>query len=412
MSTRSFSHLILAALIAVLFGVLASGALAAKNDNGKSDPGKRSAPATRWGGISNPAPTQDNRSDSQPNASDKGRNYQVDTPAPGRQDSGSQPSWGAKPGNSNKPSVDQPRVDQPRVGQPRVDQPRVGQPRVDQPRVDLPRVDQPSIDRRPPVAPNTGNRGSLAMSDRGSNSTYQRNTPVSPNAGKKSAYFSVNTRIDINRDYRPKGYTPPVNRGGLYYYSSRPNYKPMHYAHWVFNNYDPGFNRRSAYFYFGFFPYLETARIHMAPYITVTYINRPVHIYSDGYYLSRGTNTDLGHALSDIRDAWLNGRADLIGDHVDNRQTIAVLLDGNYDYSLDAGDYAQMTNDAIDQVQTVSFTWQDVRERTNGDYTAFAKHTYRDDSGRTQTVYVSYTLHQIGREYVIVEVGSSDRAMN
>ena len=399
MSTRSFSKLILAALIAVFFGVPATGALAQKDDYSKSDPGKHGAKTTQ---------SQNYRSDSRTNQSDKGSDYQVNTPTPDRQNSGSQPRWGVRPGNSDKPSVDLPRVGQTHIDQPHVDLPRVGQTRIDQPH-----VDQTRVDNRPPVVPNIGNRGSLAMSDRSSNTTYRHDTPVGPNASKRTADISIKTHTDVNsRDSRPKGYTQPVNRGGLYHYSSRPNYKPMHYGHWVFNNYDPGFNRKSAYFYFGFFPYMETARIHISPYINVSYTNRLVHTYGDGYYLSGGSNTDLGRALSDIRDAWVNGRVNLIEDHVDNLQTIAVLLDGNYDYSLDAGDYAQMTNDAIDQIQTVSFTWQEVRQRTNGDYTAYAKHTYRDDSGSTKTVYVSYTLHKLGGEYVIVEVGSSDRAMN
>jgi len=339
MSIRSFSHLILAALIAVLFGVLATGALADKNDNGKSDPGKRSAKTTQ---------SQDNRSDSRPNESDKSS------------------------------------------------------------------VDQPRVDRRPPVTPNTGNRGSLGWSDTGSNSTYQRNTPVSPNAGKKSAGISTNARIDINsrdRDYRSRGYTPPTYRGGFYYYSCRPSDRPHHYGYWVFDRTYPAFSRKSVYYHYGAFPYVETARVHIGPYITLSYSRTPVTIERDRYYLNGRRIDGLDRALSDIRYAWLDDRPELIEKYLPAHQWMAVFLDGRYDYSLDPADYIRMTEDAIDEIRTIRFTWEEIRQHTNGDYTAFARHTYRDDYVRTQTVYVSYTLHRIGQEYVIVEVGSSDRAM-
>jgi len=183
----------------------------------------------------------------------------------------------------------------------------------------------------------------------------------------------------------------------------------MHYGHWVFNHYDSSFDHRSTYFYFGIFPYMETARIHILPYVTVTYINRPIHIHGNGYYLSKGSDTPLGNALSDIRKAWLDGRADLVKNHVDSHQQIAVLLDGKYDYSVDGTDYTDMTTDAISQLHTISFTWLEVRERTDGDYTAFGKHVFQDDSSHNKTVYVSYTLKRIGHDFMIVEVGSSEK---
>lgn len=179
----------------------------------------------------------------------------------------------------------------------------------------------------------------------------------------------------------------------------------MHYGYWAFN-YDPGFCRPSIYFYYGYFPYVQVARLYIAPYVSVSYYSRPV-VIDDGYYLARRDTVGLDNALSDIRNAWLGGRFDLIKDHVSTGEKIAVLLDGKYDYSVDADDYIKMTSDAVDQIQTISFTWETTRQRTDGDYTAFGKHIYRDSSGTTKTVYVSYTLSRIGGDYIIVEVGSS-----
>ncbi|MCL5103647.1 MAG: hypothetical protein M1133_05975 [Armatimonadetes bacterium] len=201
-----------------------------------------------------------------------------------------------------------------------------------------------------------------------------------------------------NRDYRePRGYRPPAFRGGFYFYSSRPGNRPYHYGHWVFDNYDPGFCRRSVYFHFGIFPYIQIGRVRVLPYVRVSYYDRPIAINAVG----------LEIAMADIREAWLDGRPDLIDRHLSGSQRIAVLLDGRYDYSVDADDYNQMTSDAIDEVRTISFTWESVRQRTDGDFTAFGRHVFRDSSDIIRTLYVSYTLSRIGGDYVITEVGTS-----
>lgn len=418
MSTRSFSHhtrLAFALMIAVLIGLPTAGAFADKGDkNGKSDPGKHSAKS---------AQTQNSRSDSRTDQSGKSRDttgtQNYGQPSDKSVDQTGRQSYGQPSGQSKGQSAYRPnsRTTYQLDGRDRGKQfpgtrsDTGGKLSVDK---DKSTDYRPRVTTRPPVVPDQ---------------TYGHNYNPGPNDGKKSALPPVNARGYGDNRYgdnrygdnrygdnrysvsRPRGYTPPTNRGGRYYYSDRPNYKPMRYGHWVFRNYDSAFNRRSTYFYFGFFPYLETARIHIAPYLNVTYINRPARIYSEDYYLSRNADTQLGYALSDIRNAWLNGRADLLDNHVYSGQMIAVLLDGRYDYSLDGTDYTDMTADAISQIRTVSFTWQQTRERTNGDFTAFGKHVYRDDYGATKTVYVSYTLHRTGREYVIVEVGSSDRPL-
>ncbi len=237
-------------------------------------------------------------------------------------------------------------------------------------------------------------------------STGFRPSVASHITNRASIYASVH---DPGAFYRPVGYKPPVLRGGFYYYASRPGYRPCHFGFWAFD-YDAQFCRPSVYFYFGYFPYVQIARIHVLPYVTVSYVSAPV-IMDNGYYLSRNRTIGLSNALSDIRNAWVNGRFDLIKNHVNADQSIAVLLDGKYDYSVDANDYIQMTSDAVGQVHTISFTWEKTEQRSDGDYTAFGKHVYSDSSGDTKTVYVSYTLSKIDGVYSIVEVGSSTSSL-
>ncbi len=193
-------------------------------------------------------------------------------------------------------------------------------------------------------------------------------------------------------------------------YSSRPNYKPGQYRYWGFNSGDPNYCR-STYYYYGNYPYMNRTRIQVVPYSTVNYYSSNITINNNNYYLADRGRSSLDSTLSDIRNAWLNGRSDLIANHVSINQIIAVLLDGSYNYSLDTGDYTQMTYDAIDATKTIAFTWRNVKQRTNGDYTAFGQHVYLDSYGNEQSVYVSYTLRQIGNDYIIVEVGSSKQPL-
>jgi len=202
----------------------------------------------------------------------------------------------------------------------------------------------------------------------------------------------------------------PAYRDGRYYYSTRPAYTPSLYGFWAFDD-EPDYCK-SAYFYYGYFPYVDRIRIHVVHYDTVDFNTKYINADSDEYYLAGRVNNELDYTLSDIRKSWLDGRSDLIGIHVRKDQMIAVLLDGDYDYSLESVDYTQMTFDAIDQTKTSRFTWESIRQRSNGDYTAFAKHTYIDSSNNEQVVYVSYTLRKIGRNYYIVEVGSSKQPLN
>ncbi len=97
--------------------------------------------------------------------------------------------------------------------------------------------------------------------------------------------------------------------------------------------------------------------------------------------------------------------------HVIAGREIAVFLDGSYDYSISSDDYLSMTRDALGDLDTVSFVWDSVRERTDGQVTAFGQHTYRAD-GETHTVYISYTLRKSGSSYYVTEIGSSDSPLD
>ncbi len=201
-------------------------------------------------------------------------------------------------------------------------------------------------------------------------------------------------------------YVTPIFRDGYYYYKSHTHTRPLRYGYWVFGAYDPDLCRKSVYFYYGCLPYVRVTRVCVVPYVVVSYIG-PAFTLCDDYYLARREDSLLRSALADIRDGWLYERSYLITSHLKAGSRIAVFLDNRYEYSIDADDYADMTADAIDEIETARFTWQTIRKRSDGSYTAFGRHVYRNEKGETKTVYVMYTLKLMTDDFYITEVGSS-----
>lgn len=211
-------------------------------------------------------------------------------------------------------------------------------------------------------------------------------------------------------DYHmPKGYKPPSYREGHYYYS-HPHYtRPCNYGFWSFDYYS-GYCRRSMYYHYGLFPYIQVTRIVVDSYPTIVYVGEPIYtIYGHRYNTDRYPG--LNDTLSDIRSAWVSGRLDLLDRHVRDSHDIAVLLDGRYDYSISPDDYVQMTEDAMSEMDTDGFVWDKVQCRRSGEITAFATHTYRT-GGVSRTVYTSYTFQRISGQYYITEIGTTQTPWN
>lgn len=219
------------------------------------------------------------------------------------------------------------------------------------------------------------------------------------------------------RSTRPHGYIPPALKDGRWQYSTPPFVedrrwhhprarftRPCYYGHWA-TEYYPGFSWRSCYFYFGIYPFIEAAQVRECPQETIEFVSEPIYVSGSSYvYTSRWDKID--EAMADIRSAWIAGRFDLLQQHVQPQSSIAVLTDGQYDYAISSDDYLSMTQDALAELNTASFVWDKVQERKDGTVMAFAEHSYWSND-RAKTIYVSYTLEKVGRDYFITEVGSS-----
>jgi hypothetical protein len=112
-----------------------------------------------------------------------------------------------------------------------------------------------------------------------------------------------------------------------------------------------------------------------------------------------------------VKRAWAEDQPGLLLNHIRTDRQIAVYLDGRYSYSINTDDYIAMTRDAFEKVETVSFNFTSVRERSSGDYVAYGKHEYYGAEDEIKTVYVSYTFHKEGDRWFITEVGSSDKPL-
>lgn len=265
-------------------------------------------------------------------------------------------------------------------------------------------------------APGTGYRPGNATRPGGppSNTGHSVNRPSDNRSsfGGGRTYSTGNTQRRTNytvgyrptKAYVPHDYRPPTYQQGRYHYAHTYHPKPCYFGYWA-PSYAPGFSYRSVYFNFGLFPYLQVTRISSRSYTSVSYVSEPIYIGGNYYRSERYDRLD--EALADIRSGWISGRNDLIERHVRPGQTIAVLLDGQYDYSVSSDDYLGMTRDAIMDLNTTSFVWDTVRERGDGMVTAYGEHAFRS-ADKVRTVYVTYTFQKVGRDYFLTEVGSSE----
>lgn len=220
----------------------------------------------------------------------------------------------------------------------------------------------------------------------------------------KSYKPAVNYNFTYAHYKAPTSYKPPTYKSGRYYYAHKHYTRPCTFGFWSFDYY-PSYSRRSIYYHYGLFPYIQITRIIVDSYPTVVYVGQPIYtVYGARYDNDRYPGLD--EALANIRSSWVSGRLDLLDRHVLDYGTVAIMLDGRYDYSITTDDYVEMTEDAMGEMDTVSFIWDKVQQRHNGDVTAFATHTYRS-GGYVRKVYVSYTLQRIGGRYFISEVGST-----
>jgi hypothetical protein len=182
------------------------------------------------------------------------------------------------------------------------------------------------------------------------------------------------------------------------------------------------------HFYYGVCPpYIHRTRVLYVPprrvYIEVPiYINNEYRGYrdtEDDYYLYRRNDTrwtndpELKQAVYDLADAFREEDITLLTELTDPDTKIAIFSSGRYEYSLEPGDYLDMSRDFMYAAETANFDVERVLTKTSGVYQVFAKHTYRNREGDNRTVYLCFVIENISGRWAITQVDTSpDRIEN
>ena len=236
-------------------------------------------------------------------------------------------------------------------------------------------------------------------------------------------------RRTSSNDWRTSNKT----HGNSYHGTTNIYHFPGSYSYYDYD-YRPGRVFPSLYcYYYGFFPpYVNESRIVIASHIRrldaliilpiyyrdrdsdyyYDYDHASYHSYYGGYYNSKDyTYRGLTDVMLDIQKAWEHGDISYLKKHVNNDAMIDVFLDGEYSYTVDRKDYIEMTDDAIKSIRTSSFRFEQTKSRSMNEVVLYGKHTYydySDDGKSTKTsIYVSYALKRVGRDWNIIEVGTS-----
>ena len=194
----------------------------------------------------------------------------------------------------------------------------------------------------------------------------------------------------------------------------------VYYPHYQ-QHYDPRRNYVSPFgFYFGIVPGFISRDFG--------YDRRPDHDYVEvitysgnkfrSYANSQDTNyfndralaqrdPGLLNAIDELHEAFRSGNIDALVALTDPNTEIAIYLKGNYEYSIDANDYLDLTRDALSSMKTIQFDLTLLHKRAEGVYVVSGKHVYWGKNGETRTVYVSYVLESLRDQWTLTQVGTA-----
>jgi hypothetical protein len=114
----------------------------------------------------------------------------------------------------------------------------------------------------------------------------------------------------------------------------------------------------------------------------------------------------LGTALKDLSRFWEQGNAAGLRRRVQPDVPVAIIDNGRLSYSLRRSDFLSIAADALDQIETISFRFTDIRTRTDGLVSAYALHTYRSKDGIPHTTRPHYTFVYLGGDWYLSSVST------
>jgi hypothetical protein len=115
----------------------------------------------------------------------------------------------------------------------------------------------------------------------------------------------------------------------------------------------------------------------------------------------------LNNALDELTETFQGGNIDGIVSLINPNMQVAIFERNSYQYSLHANDYIDMTRDMIQSIQTVQFSLDYLHQRSPTVFTISGQHVYKDQTGNSRSVYVTFVLQDIGGLWTLTQAGTS-----
>ena len=176
--------------------------------------------------------------------------------------------------------------------------------------------------------------------------------------------------------------------------------------------YVPGQTCVSPYSIYNAPPYIGSGYVITAPYVFLS--GREIGSFwpfadNDRYYaadVQRGRS--LRGALADLTRFWTAEDVRALRRRISPDLSVAIFQDERYTYSLRRREFLALSTDALDRVGTVSFRFNQVRDRNDGLVNAYARHVFRvrGEAG-TRAATARYTLVYVDGDWYVSAVSLS-----
>ncbi len=115
----------------------------------------------------------------------------------------------------------------------------------------------------------------------------------------------------------------------------------------------------------------------------------------------------LSLAVRDITESWRTGDVEPLSKHLLRKTRLAIILNGNYQYSMDAGDFLSLTRTALSSASDLQFISDHLIRKSDKTFVLTGRHLFKDKSGEDRTVYFSYVLQLSGDIYLISQLSTA-----
>ena len=118
-------------------------------------------------------------------------------------------------------------------------------------------------------------------------------------------------------------------------------------------------------------------------------------------------DSSLVSVVSHITESWRSRDIEPLAKHLFRRSRIAIILNGNYQYSMEAGDFLKLTQSALDSALALPFIPDHLHKKSDTVSVLTGRRPCSDRSGAEREIYFSYTLELKGDVYQITQIATA-----